>query len=79
MVVNDSELRNEMCCAIKFCYHLSKTAQETVKLMKEAYKDKCFGESMIFRYYGDFKKECFSAELVLKHSQPKNVVHDQKC
>ena len=49
MEVNDSELRNKMHCVRKFCYHLGKTVSETIKLMKDAYKDKCFGESMIFR------------------------------
>ena len=42
---NDLKLRNEMRCAIKRCYHLGKTALETVQLMKEAYIDKCFNES----------------------------------
>ena len=49
--------RNEMCYAVRFCYHLGKTTPETVKLIKDVYKVKCFGESMIFRWHGDFKKE----------------------
>ena len=59
--VSDSKLKNNMHCAIKFCYYLGKMAPENVKLMKEAYKD--FGESMIFRWHSDFKTECLSAEL----------------
>ena len=33
MEVSDSELGNKMHRAIKFCYHLCKTALDTVKLM----------------------------------------------
>ena len=47
------KIKNEMDCVIKFCYELGKTAPETVKLMKETYKNKCFGESAIFRWHGD--------------------------
>ena len=65
MWVNHLELRNEMRCAIKFSYHLGKTAPEMVKLMKKAYKDKCFVEPTIFRWHGDFKKGCLSTELAL--------------
>lgn len=77
MEMSDSELKNEMRCAIKFCYRLGKTAPETVKLMKEAYKDKCFGESTIFRWHGDFKKGRLSAELAPRPGRPKSVVNDR--
>ena len=30
---------------------------ETIKLMKEAYKDKCFGKSTIFIWHGDYIKK----------------------
>lgn len=43
--------------AIKIFYRLDKTAPEIVKLIKAAYKDKCFCESAIFRWYGDLKKD----------------------
>lgn len=39
MEVSDSELRNEMRFAIKFCYRLGKIAPKAVDLMKEAYKE----------------------------------------
>lgn len=42
-------------------YSSHKIVTETVKLMKEAYKDKCFGESTIFS--DDFKKGRFSEDL----------------
>ena len=58
MKVSDSELRNKMPCAIKFYYHLGKTALETDKLMKEAFKGKCFGGYRIFKSHGDFEKGC---------------------
>ena len=51
MEVDDLKLRNQMRCAIKFFHRLGKTAQEIVKLMKEAEKDKCFGECRIFRWH----------------------------
>ena len=57
MEVSDSELRSEMHSVVKFCCSLSKTSPETVKLISEAYKDKCFVESTIFRRHSDFKKE----------------------
>lgn len=66
MEFGDSELKNEMHCAIKFCYHFGKTPQQTVKIMNEAYKDKCFGVPVTFRRHGDLKKRCLSAELVPK-------------
>ena len=56
MEVSGSEWRTEMHCAIKFCYCLKKLAPDTDKLLKEAYKDKFFGEPMIFWCYGDFKR-----------------------
>ena len=55
--VNDSELINKICYSVIFCYHLYITAPETVKLTKEADKDKHFGESTIFRCHSDFKME----------------------
>lgn len=55
----DSELKSEICSAIKFCYPLDKTTPEKVKLMIKAYKNKWFGESMIFRWQNDFKKCTF--------------------
>ena len=60
---NDSELINKICCSIIFRYHLDKTAPETVKFMKEADKDKHFGESTIFRCHSDFKIGHLSAEF----------------
>ena len=48
-----------MRCATKFCYRLDKTASETVKLMKEAYNEKYFDESLVFKWHGDFKKMMF--------------------
>ena len=63
MEMSDSELRNEMLCGLKFCSLFNKIALETVKLMKEAYKGKCFGESTIFRLHGDFKIGRLSVEL----------------
>ena len=45
--------------------------------MKEAYKDKCFGESTIFRWHDDFKKGCLSSELVPKPSRRENIVNDE--
>ena len=38
--MSDSELRNKIRCATKFCYYLGKKAPEAVKIMKEAYKTK---------------------------------------
>ena len=72
--MSDLELRNKIRCTIKFCYQLVKIAPETVKLMKETFKDKCFGESTVFRWYGDFKKGRLSTNFALKLSQPENVV-----
>ena len=46
---SDLKLRNDRRYVIKICNRLGKTAPETVDLKKEAYKDECFGESMIFR------------------------------
>ena len=43
MEVSDSELRNKMCCDIKFYNCLDKTTPETVELMKNANKEKCLG------------------------------------
>ena len=54
MAASDSGLRNEVHGAIKVCYNSGETASETVKLMKEAYNDKCFGKTTIFRRYDDF-------------------------
>lgn len=62
--------------AIKFYSCLDKTVPETVKLMKEVYKDKCFGESMIFRWRGNFKKGCLFAEVTSKPGWPENVSND---
>lgn len=39
--------------AIKFCYRFNKTAPEPIKLIKETYKDKFFGMSMIFKWHDD--------------------------
>ena len=44
--------------------------------MKGAYKDKCFGESVILRKHWEFKKGVFSVELASKPGQPENVVND---
>ena len=56
MEVNDLMFKNGMRCVMKFCYHLDKSTVETVKLMKESYKHKCFGEPINFRWHDDFKK-----------------------
>ena len=55
MEVNDSELRNEMRYAIKFCLRLGEIAPGKVWLMKEVSKDKYFGEFMIFSWRGNTK------------------------
>ena len=65
--MSDLELRKEIPCAIKFAIVLATTAPETVKLMNEAYKDKCFSESTAFRWHGDLKKRNLSAELAQPH------------
>ena len=48
MKMSDSELREEIYCAMIFSYRFSKTAPESVKFMKGAYKDKCFGVYDLF-------------------------------
>ena len=40
--MSDSELRNKLCSPVKYCNCLNKTAPETVHLINEAYKNKCF-------------------------------------
>ena len=45
--------------------------------MKEAYKDKCFGESMIFKLHGNLNKGSLSVELVLKLGRSEIVVNDR--
>ena len=47
-------------------------------LVKQAYKSKYFGESFNFRWHGDFKIECLSAELAFKSDQSESVVNKQK-
>ena len=66
MEVSDSKLRNEMHYEIKVGYLLGKIAPETIKLMKDSYKNKCSGESMVFTSNGDFQKGCLSEELTSK-------------
>ena len=63
--MSGSELKNEMISAIKFCYCLGKIISKTVKLIKEAYKDKRFDESAILDGMG-----MMSAELTFKPGQP---------
>ena len=63
MEVNDSELKNEIQCVIKFCYHSGKTATKTIILTKQIYKDKCFDEFTIFGWHNDFKKGRLPAEF----------------
>lgn len=43
--------------------------------MKEAYKDKDFGNCTNFRWHGNLKKERLSSELALKPDRPVNVVN----
>ena len=63
MEASDSNLRNEVCCVIKFCYRLGKKVPKTINNNNnKAYKDKCFGKSTIFRRHSDFKKGHFSAK-----------------
>ena len=52
---------------------MGKIAPKTVKLIKEAYKDKCFDDCTIFRQHGDFKKRCLFAEMIPKPGHPKSV------
>ena len=66
-----------MCCAIKFCYHWNKAAPAPNKSMKEAYKDKIFGESTIFRWYDDFKKGFLVAEPAPQLGRPESVVNNR--
>ena len=56
---------------------MGKAVPETIKLIKKAYEDKRFGESMIFRWHGDFKKERLSTKLALKAERPEIAVNDQ--
>lgn len=56
---------------------MGKTTLKTVKLMKEAYKDKPFGESMIFRWHNNFEKRCLSSKLTPKSVWPESGVNDQ--
>ena len=44
--------------------------------MKQAYKDKCFSESGIFRWHGDFKKRYLSTALAYKPGQPESVMNE---
>ena len=66
-----------MHCATQFFYNFDKTGPETFKLMKDAYKEKCFNESTIFRWHSNFKKGRLSAKLAPKSTRPKNNVDDR--
>ena len=70
--------QNLIRCAKKFWHHLGKTASETIILIKEAYKDKCFGESIVFRWNDNFKKKKkkLSAELAFKNGESKSFIND---
>lgn len=46
--MSDRDLKNEMRYAVQFCRQLGKSIPETVKMMKEAYKENFLGESTIF-------------------------------
>ena len=62
--------------AIEFYCRLSKRASNTDKLMKAAFKDKCSGESTIFRWHGNFKNLSLSTELDPKPGRPESMVND---
>lgn len=68
--MSDRDLKNEMRCAIRFCHRLKKSAQETVDLLREAYKDDCLGDSTIFRWYNSFTEGRESAELIPPSGRP---------
>ena len=68
--------------SIKLCYGLGKAHPNTVKLMKKAYKHKCFGESTYLWLHNDFKKGYLFTKLASKPALPESfktqsVLNDQ--
>ena len=65
-------LLKEMRWVIKFYWRLGKTAPETIKLMKEAYK-----QINDYRWHDDFRKGKLSAELAHKPVRLESVVNER--
>ena len=59
--MSDFESWSEMFPSIKVYNSFGKRPPETIKLIKEDYKDECFGESTIFRW---FQKSSYFVEHV---------------
>ena len=54
-----------------------KIVPEKVKIMKEAFKDKYFDESAIFKWYEDLKNGLLFAKLAPKPGLSENVMNDR--
>ena len=67
--------RNTLCH--KLFYYLDKRAPEMFILIKESYKEECFGGITIFRLNGNLIKGCLSAELATKCGRSESVVNDR--
>ena len=65
------QISEKKCFLRKYCDRLDKITPETIKIMKDACKDKCVDESMIFRLY-----MALSAELATKPGRQESVVND---
>ena len=50
------------------------TAPETVNLMNKTYKDRCFGETMVFRRHDDFKERTFGPQEIVVNDLNVNTV-----
>ena len=64
-----------MLFPMKMFHCLGKIDSETVNLRNEARKEKWFGASIIFKWYGNYKNGHLSADLASKFGQPESIVN----
>lgn len=62
--------RNEQRIAIKFCFLLGKTANETLEMLQLAFKESCLPTSTLYRWYSMFKDGRKQAEDYPRSGHP---------
>jgi hypothetical protein len=69
----------EQCFCVKFCLKLSKSATETLEMLRESFGEHSLNRTAVFEWHSNFKAGRVSAENGKRSGATKNQQNDRKC
>jgi len=71
-----ADLKERVC--IRFCFHLGKTAEETVTMLREAFKEEALSQARVYEWFSQFKRGDMSLEDQPQSGRPSTSRTDEK-